>query len=246
MWSTTVIYESQNNVAIITLNRPEKLNALNKAMCNGLMKAWARLEQGNDQVAVLTGAGRAFSAGADLVEDAIEEYPYIPGVHIPISKPVIGAVNGLCIGGSFALLHFADMAVASDEAWFQYPEPQLGTTGGLIASLAARIPHKIAMEIMLCGERLSAQRAYEVGLVNKVVPQDKLMETAMGYAERLAANAPLVLKGLKQAVSDTIPKGPAEIGGMARQLANTTTYSKDYREGLRARKEKRPPKFTGE
>jgi len=246
MSTNAVIYESRNNVAIITLNRPEKLNALNKAVCDGLMNSWRRLEQGDDRVALVTGSGRAFSAGADLVEAAIEEYPYVPGVHIPVTKPVICAVNGLCVGGAFALMHFADIAVASDEAWFSYPEPQLGSTGGLIASLATRIPHKIAMEVMLCGERLSAQRAYEVGFVNKIVAPDQLMNAAMTYAERLAANAPLVLKGLKQAVSDTVAKGPAEIAGIASQLADSTTYSKDYREGLEAWAQKRPPNFKGE
>ena len=246
MQDNAVIYESRNNVAIITLNRPEKLNALNRAVCDGLMEAWHRLEQGEDRVAVLTGSGRAFSAGADLVEAAIEVYPYVPGIHLPVNKPVICAVNGLCVGGAFALMHFADMAVASEEAWFSYPEPQLGTTGGLIASLAARIPHKIAMEIMLCGERLSAERAYQVGFVNKVVQADQLMDAALAYAERLASNAPLVLKGLKQAVADTIPQGPAEIAGKANQLADSTTYSKDYKEGLDAWAQKRPPKFTGE
>ena len=246
MSSDAVLYESKNNVAIITINRPDKLNALNKAVCDGLMASWQRLEQGDDRVAVLTGSGRAFSAGGDLVEAPIEAYPYLPGVHIDVSKPVICAVNGLCVGGAFALMHFADMAVASEDAWFSYPEPQLGTTSGLIASLAARIPHKVAMEFMLCGERLSAHRAYEVGFVNKVAPQDQLMEAAMVYANRLAANAPLVLKGLKQAVAHTIAKGPAEIAGMAKQLADSTAYSQDYQEGLDAWAQKRPPKFTGE
>jgi enoyl-CoA hydratase len=246
MVDDVVTYESRDRVAIITLNRPDKLNALNKAACDGLMESWRRLEQGEDRVAILTGAGRAFSAGADLVEAAIEVYPYVPGIHIPVTKPVICAINGLCVGAAFALMHFADLAVANEDAWFSYPEPQLGTTGGLIASLAARIPHKIAMEIMLCGERISAERAYQVGFVNKVVPADQLMDAALTYANRLAANAPLVLKGLKQAVDHTIAKGPAEFAGLAKQLADSTTYSKDYREGLDAWAEKRTPKFTGE
>ncbi len=240
-----VLYETKDRIAIITLNRPEKLNALDRSVYDGLATAWRRLESGQDRVAVLTGAGRAFSAGADLVEADKNFLPYVPGVDIPVTKPVVCAVNGLCVGGALALVQYADIAVVAEDAWFSYPEPQLGGTGGLIAALAARIPHKIAMEIMLCGERLSAQRAYEVGLVNRVVAGDRVMETACAFAERLAANAPLVVRGLKTAVSETIQKSPAEMAGKAQHLARDTCDSEDYQEGIDAWAENRTPNFEG-
>ena len=240
-----VLYETKDKIAVITLNRPEKLNALDRSVYEGLAAAWHRLETGEDRVAVLTGAGRAFSAGADLAEADKDFLPYVPGVDIPVTKPVICAVNGLCIGGALALVQYADLAVAAEDAWFSYPEPQLGGTGGLIAALATRIPHKIAMEIMLCGERLSAPRAYEVGLVNRVVAGNRVMETARAFAERLAANAPLVVQGLKTAVAETLQKSPAEMAGKAQQLARDTCYSEDYQEGIDAWTAKRAPKFKG-
>ena len=243
MSSEMVLYESRNRVAYVTLNRPEKLNALNREACAGLAAAWQRLEEGEDRVAVLTGAGRAFCA--DLAETDLSP-SYIPGIHVPLSKPVICAVNGLCVGGGFSLVHFADLAVAAEEAWFSYPEPRLGLEDGLIASLAARIPHKVAMEFMLCSERLDAARAYGIGLVNKVVPGAKLMETADAYAERIAESAPLVVTGLKRAVSEILPRGPGEWGVVARQLSDRTIKSRDYQEGTQAWAEKRPPRFTGE
>jgi enoyl-CoA hydratase/carnithine racemase len=240
-----VLYESKDGIAVVTLNRPEKLNALDRATYEGLAAAWQRFETGEDRVAILTGAGRAFSAGADLDEADPNFLPYVPGVDIPVTKPLVCAVNGLCVGGALALLQYADLAVAAEDAWFSYPEPQLGGTGGLITALATRIPHKIAMEIMLCGDRLSARRAYEVGLVNRVVPEDRVMETARAFAERLAANAPLVVRGLKAAVADVIQTSPAEMAGKAQRLARETCTSADYQEGIDAWAERRAPDFKG-
>ena len=183
-----VTYESRERVGVITINRPEKMNAIDGAVGAQLVGALRRLNSGDDGAAIITGAGdKAFSAGADL-NDSAEMYPYVPGVGIEVDKPIVCAVNGLCIGGAMVLVQFCDLAVAAEDAWFSYPEAKIGFTGGLITSLAARIPHKIAMELMLVGERMTAQRAYEVGFLNRVVPRAQLMDAAMDYATKLAGN----------------------------------------------------------
>ena len=241
-----VTYDVEGKVAVITINRPDKLNALNKEVEAGLIQAWQRFINADERAAILTGAGdKAFSAGADLY-DGGEIWPYAPGVGIEIDKPIVCAVNGLCVGGALVLVQQCDLAVASEEAWFSYPEAKIGFTGGLITSLATRIPHKIAMEMMLVGERLTAQRAYEVGLLNKVVPAGDLMDCAMDYAKRLAANSPMVMQTLKQFVSRTVPKGPTELAGYARFMTERTFESEDLKEGLAAFAEKRSPDFTGD
>jgi enoyl-CoA hydratase/carnithine racemase len=241
-----VTYESRDNIAIITINRPDKRNAISKQVVTELNAAWRRFEAGEDRVAILTGAGdKAFSVGADLDDIPHELFRAIPGIGVEVTKPVIGAVAGWVIGGGLAFVQYVDLLVAADNTTFVYPEAKVGFSGGLIASLAARIPHKIAAEIILLGEPLSAQRAYEVGFVNRVVPVGQQLDAALDYARKLAANAPLVLKQLKGFVGEVLPKGPSEAAGIARRKVDEVTFSEDIGEGLRAFKEKRPPAFVG-
>ena len=237
-----VLYESIDKVAVITLNRPDKLNALNQDVCDAMVENWHRFNAGDDRVAILTGNGRAFTAGADL-KDGGEIWPYTPGVGIDVNKPIIAAVNGLAVGGGVVLVQFADLAVAAEDAWFSYPEAKIGFTGGLITSMVTRIPHKIAMEFLLVGEKMTAQRAYEVGFVNRVVPAAELMDAAMDYATRLAANAPMVMETLKAFAGRTLPKGPTELAGYARHMTERTFKSEDLKEGLAAFSDKRPADF---
>jgi enoyl-CoA hydratase len=136
--------------------------------------------------------------------------------------------------------------IAADNTIFKYPEAQVGFTGGLIAGCAAKIPHKIAMEFMLLGQDLSAQRAYEVGMVNKVVPLGEQLAAAQAYADIFAVSAPLVVETIKSFVSDTVPKGPAEIAALARDQLLGVSNSADGAEGRAAFKEKRTPQFKGE
>ena len=241
-----VIYESRDRIAVITINRPEKRNALTVEIGEGLRAAWQRLNESDDRVAILTGAGdKAFSAGVDL-NGPPEIWRFAPGVGVEVEKPIIAAVDGWCIGGAVVLVQFCDLCVATERARFSYPEAKVGFSGGLISSIVARMPHKVAMEFILLGEELSAQRAYEVGFVNKVVPPGEHLDAAMVYAEKLKANAPLVLAMLKRFTAATLPKGPMELAGIGRREVDLTVMqSEDLKEGVAAFKEKRPPTFVG-
>jgi enoyl-CoA hydratase/carnithine racemase len=244
--SDVVRYESRNRVAIITIDRAEKLNALNEPVIQGLAQAWRRLESSDDRVAVLHAAGdRAFSVGADIKAPPQEMWQGVPGVGVPVSKVVIAAVHGWCIGGAYVIVQMCDLVVAADDTVFQYPEAQLGFTGGLIASAVARIPHKIAMEFMLLGRNLDAQRAYQAGMVNRVVPAGTQLDAALEYADILKNSAPLVLSTLKRFANETLNKSPAEAAAIAREQLLTVRNSEDGTEGRRSFSEKRTPDFHG-
>ena len=165
---------------------------------------------------------------------------------LDVDKPIIAAVAGHCVGGAYCLVQFCDIAVAAENAIFSYPEAQLGFSGGLIAGLAARLPHKIAMEFMLAGTRFDAKRAYEVGMVNKVVPTGQHIEGAMEYARILVDSAPIVMGVLKGFVRDSVVnRGPSELQGIARRELFRINKGEDRDEGAAAYREKRKPVFKG-
>ncbi|MFV2089633.1 MAG: enoyl-CoA hydratase/isomerase family protein [Pseudomonadales bacterium] len=244
--SEVVSYRSEDGIAIITIERAEKLNALNEAVIKGLQAAWRRLESSDDRVAILHAAGdRAFSVGADITSPPTEMWEGVPSVGAVVSKPIVAAVHGWCIGGAYCIVQMCDLVVASETTIFKYPEAQLGFTGGLIASAVARIPHKIAMEFMLLGEDLSAARAYEVGMVNKVVPAGEELAAAREYAAILSHSAPLVVATLKRFSLETLNSSPAEAGAISREQLLKVRNSEDGAEGRRAFSEKRTPEFQG-
>jgi len=247
MSEAPVTYQSSGGIALITINRPDRMNRLDDAIVEGLYAAWRRLMAADaDRVAVLTGAGeRAFTAGADLKALPTSLYRAIPGVGVAVDKPVIGAVAGWVVGGGMVLTTMCDILIAADNARFSYPEVKVGFTGGIISNLASRIPHKIAMELLLLGEPIDARRAYEVGYVNRVVALADLMPTAMDYAARIAATAPLPSRALKRFVMQTLPKSPTEMGGMARAEVDAIFASEDWAEGRSAFADKRPPVYRG-
>lgn len=249
MSSELVTYESTDGIAIIRINRPEKMNAISNGVVAALRDAFARLNESDDRCAIVSSTGeRAFSVGADLKDPPRdpELWECMPGVGIDVDKPLIAAVSGYCIGGAYVLVQYCDLAVADETADFFYPEAQVGFCGGLIAGCAARLPYKIAMEFMMTGKHFDAQRAYEVGMVNKVVPKGEHIAGAMEYAEIFRDSAPLVLGALKRFVrNEVIPRGPSEQAGLARRDLLAISRSEDQQEGGRAFREKRKPVFKG-
>lgn len=241
-----ITYESVDHIATITINRPDRMNALNEELILALNAAWHRFAESDDRVAILHAAGdRAFSVGADIKEPPNEMWQGVPSVALELNKPVIAAVHGWCVGGAYVIVQMCDLVVASENTVFKYPEAQVGFTGGLIAGAVARMGHKVAMEFMLCGENLPAQRAYEVGMVNKVVPVGEELDGAMHYAKILAASAPLVVQTIKKFAQATVPKSPAEAGAISRAQLLSVRDSEDGAEGRAAFKEKRKPQFNG-
>ena len=241
-----VTYESIENVAVITINRPEKPNALNPAVVEGLREVWARYETSDERCAILRGAGdRAFSAGADLKDNPLDLWMGVPDLGVPVTKPIIAAVHGHVIGGAFILIMHCDLIIAAESTVFHYPEARVGFTGGIVAGLVVRIPQKVAVEFMLLGQPMTAQRAYEVGMVNKIVPVGTQMEAAKEWAKILVNNAPLVVSTLKAFSLRTIPKSPSDLAAEARRDLTRIHTSRDRTEGERAFAEKRVPKYRG-
>jgi enoyl-CoA hydratase/carnithine racemase len=261
-----VRYEPQGRIAVITLDRPDALNTFDRAMHVELHDAWVAFRDDPAlAVAIVTGAGdRAFSAGADVrtwgqPQEPARPHPHGPGRHLwetrfdwdlqgglEVWKPTIAAVNGYCIGEGLTLALACDVRIASERATFQYPEVQIGvpTIAGAI-----RAPRVVglgaALELLLMGDRVDAARAYDIGLVNRVVPHDELMAEAMRWADRIARNAPQAMAATKEVAvrSQAMSFGDAlRMGEAMRRLAGST---EDAREGVRAFREKREPRYTG-
>lgn len=243
--STLITYESRDRIAHITLRRPERRNALNAEMSALLHGYWQRFAAGDDRVALLSAEGDHFCAGVDVTDPSKEAWKGVPNVGVQIDKPLISAVQGWAVGAGFTLTMMSDLCVVDETAQFMFPEAKLGLFGGITAGLVARIPHKVAVEFLMLGEPLPAQRAYEVGLVNRVVPKGGAHAGALEMAQRLADAAPLVLQTIKRATLETLPKSPAEIAYPQMGYLTEIATSEDYKEGVAAFMEKRKAQFRG-
>ena len=241
----SIDYHSEGGIALITLNRPAKRNALSADLCDQLQQALERLRDGPDRVGILCAEGSTFCAGADLAAPPPHFWRAVPDIGVDVGKPLIAAVQGPVVGLAVTLLAFCDLCVAAEDTRFIYPEAKVGVSKGLVTALAARVPHKIAMELMLLGGPLSAQRAYETGIVNRVVPQGQQVAAAREMATVIAASAPLVLRQLKDFTRQTLLRSPAETLYMATRVVDAVGGSEDAAEGLRAFQEKRAPRFQG-
>lgn len=245
MSNGSVTYKSEGGVAIITIDRPAKRNALTADMCEQLRQALDTLETSSDRVGLLCAEGETFCAGADLNAPPDQFWRAMPSVGLEVSKPLIAAVQGPVVGMGLALVAFCDLCVASETTRFLYPEARVGVSKGLISALSARIPHKIAMEFMLHGGPITAQRAYDVGLVNRVTPQGEQFQAALEMALTMATHAPLVMAQLKRLVGQTLPVSPAETLYRTQKVVDEVVHSEDAAEGLRAFHERRPARFQG-
>jgi enoyl-CoA hydratase/carnithine racemase len=232
-------------VRIVQINRPEKGNAISAEVAVGIQDAMVAFDQDDAlRCAVITGAGpKAFSVGADVTR-LPELWRCIPTVGYRPTKPVIAAVEGWCTGGALVVAMMADLCVTGRSGKFYYPEAKIGLTGGMIAALPGRIPHKIAMELILLCRVVGAERAAQVGLVNEVVDDGKALETAIAWGKEMAGFAPMVMGTLKQVITEEIlPRGPSEIWALHGQRLDAIRYGEDAREGAAAFREKRPPVF---
>lgn len=240
-------YELADGIAVITIDRPAKRNALTSAMCEDLHAAWRRFDECDEaRVAILTAAGNdVFTAGADLNDPPPRFWQAVPNVGVTTSKPIIAAVSGLVVGAGVTMVGMSDLCVAGANTKFIYPEAKVGIAVGLVSSLAARIPHKLAMELLLLGSAVEVERAHQVGLVNRIVPAGEHLAAAREMAAAIAANAPLVVGLLKDMALETIPRGPVEQMYRTQRAIDRVLRSEDAKEGPLAFREKRPPRFRG-
>jgi len=265
-----LLVEKRDGVMILTLNRPEARNALSPEMLIKLAQAWYEFRDTNAlRVAILTGTGdEDFCAGGDLKltmplmtgarqpEDEWDHKLLANGQQFTdailrgfeLYKPVIAAVNGSALGGGTEMTNACDLRVAAEHAIFGTPEAKLGLLpgGGSISRLPRQIPYAKAMEILLIGDTFTAQEALDMGLLNYVVPKLALLDKALELAGKLAANGPVAVRKIKEGVvrSSGLPLDRAY--QIENEVSAAVLSSKDAREGPRAFKEKRAPKFTGE
>ncbi|MBK6614116.1 enoyl-CoA hydratase-related protein [Ottowia sp.] len=244
---TATTYESRDGIALITINRADARNAINNEVVRGLSEAWACFAaSADDRVAVLAGAGgQAFSAGADLRDMPKDIWRAMPNFSVRCDKPIICAVTGFAVGAGSTFVMLADLAVAEEQAQFLYPEAKIGAFAGVMAGFPPRMQYKAGLEWLMTGDPMSAQRAYEIGLVNRVVPQGQGLAAALELAGKIAANAPLVVQAMKAIARDTLPLSPTERYYPQRAMLDGIANSEDIQEGVASFKEKRPPRFTG-
>ena len=264
-----LIYEKRSGIAHLTLNRPERRNAFSPEMMVQLAEAWRDFRDDDAaRVAILTGAGsESFCAGGDL-ELLI---PLITGTRAPedewdrrlaadlreilvailrpfeLYKPIVAAVNGHAVAGGCEILQATDIRIASTSATFGLAEAQRGLVpgGGSMVRLPRQIPYCKAMEILLLGDRISAEEAHRIGLVNELVPPDQVLPRAEEIAERLARNGPLAVRKIKEVVLRSNGLPLLEAFEIENECSAAVMVSRDAREGPRAFREKRDPVFTG-
>jgi enoyl-CoA hydratase len=255
-----------DHVVTITINRPEARNSLDMEHFFQLRSAWERFgEDDNAYVAIVTGVGQDFCVGADLKSyipqitalhkkmnegqvAEIDGYKLDDGVKAVLRgtklyKPIIAAVNGNCVAGGMEMLGGCDLRVASDIARFGVMEPKRGlfAGGGTTVRLPRQVPYPAAMELLLCADRVSAQRAYEMGLLNEVCRPADLMDRAYDYAYRITANGPFAVRKTKESVLRGLATDMEEAYEIESEISNQVFSSEDAKEGPKAFAEKRTP-----
>ena len=246
-----VEYEVKGKLAYITLNRPEKLNAITLPMFDEIVSTCRRYNEDPDVwVAILSGKGRAFCPGIDLTEQKPGQVINVDDVYFSIlgvTKPLIAAVHGYCLAQGAGIAFCCDIRIAAEGTKFGWPQVKRGMSSISGPTFAAHhLPLNYAYEYLFTGELFDAQEAYRFDLVNRVVPQDKLMSTAEEMAEKILNNAPLAVQGMKEAIQMGIELPlPQRMHG-AKLILNRIKQTKDFQEGMLAFKEKREPVWRGE
>ena len=250
---------SEEGIALITINRPERLNAMDAEHYKGLSEAWMRVRDDSAiRVAIVTGAGeKSFTTGADIksfitAPKSMSEMwqtqaDQLLNRGLEVWKPVISAINGYCLGGGITLMLATDIRIAAEHATFNLAEVKRGMIAGNGGTqrILSQVPYAIGMEILLTGDTFNAATAERWGLVNKVVPKEELLPTALAYARRIAANAPLAVQAAKELAIRSrdldLNSGLRLEALIGRMLQGT----EDVGEGARAFAEKRAPNFKG-
>src|SRR4051794_14109916 len=247
--------ERDGGILVITINRPDARNSVNGDVANGMAAALDRLDSEDDlRVGIVTGAGGYFSAGMDLKAFMQGQSPYVgdrgfAGIAQRSSrKPLIAAVEGFALAGGFEIALSCDLIVASREARFGIPEVKrsLVAAAGALLRLPKRIPYHLAMELALTGDPIDAQRAHEVGIVNRLADPGTAVDTAVALAQQIVVNAPLALIASKEILENAVDWSEEEGWAKQGEIYGPVFTSEDAREGATAFAEKRAPVWRGQ
>ena len=254
----TVLYEKRENVVIITLNRPEALNSINRQLRRELDEAITRFDGDSDSfVAIVTGAGRAFCAGRDLKERAEDNAqgiqarashsmaPDQPYMWSQTWKPLIAAINGYALAGGWSIAQMCDLRVAAADAELGITETKWSLLPPFGTILPKMIPLSAVLELVFTAQPISAQRAYDIGFVNKVVPGDQLMDEAMTLAQQIAENGRLAVQYFKELAYRGQNMSTQEISALTYDMYDKLLTTEDSKEGPRAFAERRKPRWQG-
>ena len=254
----TVLYQQDRDVVTLTLNRPDALNSINRQLRRELDEAIMQFDQDpGARVAILTGAGRAFCAGRDLKERATDNASGVqarasasmsqdrPYMWSQTWKPLIAAINGYALAGGWSIAQMCDLRLAAEDAKLGITEAQWSLLPPFATTLPKMLPMAAVMELVLTADPITAQRAYDIGFVNKVVPGETLMEEAMALAQRIARNAPLSVQYFKELAHRGMDMSAASTCALTYQMYDRLLQSEDSKEGPRAFAEKRAPQWQG-
>ena len=254
----TILYEKQDNVVIITLNRPDALNSINRQLRRELGEAIDQFDGEDDSfVAIITGAGRAFCAGRDLKERASDNAegiqarasasmtPESPYMWPRTWKPMIAAVNGFALAGGWSIAQMCDLRLASEDAKLGITETKWSLMPPFGTILPKIIPLSAVLELVFTAEPITAQRAYDIGFLNKVVPAEQLMDEAMALAQKIAENAPLAVQYFKELAYRGLNMSTQDISSLTYHMYDQLLTTEDSKEGPLAFAEKRKPRWQG-
>jgi enoyl-CoA hydratase/carnithine racemase len=251
-----VLYEKRSDhIAIITMNRPERMNALNPEGAELLREAEEDFRNDDDMwVGIITGRGRAFSVGRDLKKTA-EESDAGLGIRPPSRrprsadpetwKPLIAAINGYALGGGLARALRCDLRIAADTALLGMPETRWNLMAGFAPSLLGEIPKTLLLEMLFTAKPITAARAYEAGLINQVVSQEELVPAAIAMAQSICENSPLAVRAAKEMIHRAVGHPPGIVAPLVHHIYERLVTAEDAAEGPRSFAEKRPAQWKG-